>query len=218
MGNWNETCQISNLPIYAEEECYVFLVENVNFSQKRPISSGLGFKYSIVCSPVLGEYDECGGLDNLVDKYNVFPIFKNIANCETEDFSDINAQLYDNEKYHLVWVKKELFDALKSKDIVKNVVLSWLEDFKWEEMKTLKVEDPDYLERRTDILWSCLNIDREFLFGLLSKPDNEEIVEILSLIEILHQLRKSLAPALESGQGEISELFRDISKFTMINF
>ena len=218
MGCWNETCQISNLPIMAGEECLVFLVENVDISRKRPISSGLGSKYKVVCSPVCGEYDEYGGLDNLVDKYNVLPIFKEAAKCETEDFSDINAQLYDDEKYHLVWVKKDLFDNLKGKDFISNAVLYRLECCRWESMKELKVEDPDYTERRTNLLWDYVNIDKKFLWDLLSKTDNEEIIDIFALIEILFQLRKSLEPALESAQGDISEAFRVVSKYIIVNF
>lgn len=218
MGCWNETCQISNLPIMADEECLVFLVENVDNSRKRPISSGLGFKYQIMCSPVFGEYDEYGGLKNLEDKYNVLHIFKKVAQCDSSDFSDINAKLFDHEKYHLVWVKKDLFDNLKGKTFISDEVSYRLECCRWESMKELKIEDPDYTLRRTNLLWDYVNIDNMFLWDLLSKENNDEIIDIFTLIVILFQLRKGLEPALESAQGDISETFRVVAKYTIVNF
>ena len=219
MGNWNETCQISSLPIYAEEQCYVFLVENVNPTQKVPISSGMNSKYSVVCSPILGEYDELGGLNNINDIYNVLPIFKEKAGCDTEDFSVISAKLFDNEKYHLVWVKKELFDIVKERDYVKEYVKCNLLSLEWKTLKSLKKdEDQEFAKWKCNRNFDYMNVNNDFLWGLLDKEDNEEILLIFSLLEILRQLRKTLCPSLGSNQGEISELFRDISKFIMINF
>lgn len=218
MGTWNEVCQISNLPIFEEEECYVFLIETVNITQKIPISSGMGSKYRFVCSPIAGNYDGLGGLTNCEDKYGVFDIFKNKSQSLSNDFSDISAKLFSSDKYHLVWVKKELFDSLKEKDYIKKEVEYEFSGIKkdLDRLKEIPVEESDFLKSRAEFLSSYINISPEYIIKLLSK-DEEEFYVLFSLLMMLRRLRKNLAPAM-CTTDELSNIYVDVAKYVMINF
>ena len=218
MSTWNEVCQISNLPIWEEEECYVFLIETVNATQKIPISSGMGSKYRFVCSPLTGNYDGLGGLTNCEDKYGVFDIFKNKSQSLSDDFSDISAKLFSSDKYHLVWVKKELFDALKEKDYIKKEVEYEFKGINIDlnRLREIPKEDTNYLNSRAEMLASYINISPKYIIELLSKGE-EEFLVLFSLLIMLRKLRKNLAPAMATTD-ELCDIYKDVAKYIMINF
>lgn len=218
MGNWSEVCQITNLPILYDEECYVFLVENVNPTQKIPISSGIGAKYRIVCAPIVGNYNDFGGLRKCQDPFRSFKFFQEKSRCPSTNFEDISAHLYENETYHLVWVKKEIFDFLITKPYIVEPVKRDISSLDWDNLCAKALDDPMYAKSKAESLTSYVNIDKNYIWNMMTRFNgSKELTIILSFMEMLRQLRKNLSPKL-STTDEITEIYKDVSRGIMINF
>jgi hypothetical protein len=61
MGCWNKTCALSNLPIFAGEEVYVFLIEQNGLNDTHCYSNHL---YSPIITPFYSHYDDYGCGEN----------------------------------------------------------------------------------------------------------------------------------------------------------
>lgn len=66
MGCWNGTCGISNLPIKSGEKIALFVIERNKYAETN--SGGFCYatdQYSPVTIPILGEYNDYGGIENI---------------------------------------------------------------------------------------------------------------------------------------------------------
>lgn len=66
MGYWNETCNISKLPIFEEEEIVVILLRELNEAKESsPRTSYATDKYTPLGFPIYGEYNDYGSIKNI---------------------------------------------------------------------------------------------------------------------------------------------------------
>lgn len=72
MGCWNKTCGLTNLPIFHEEDVYIFTIEKNNIESNHCYSTHL-YKPSVL--PFCGKYDDYGSAEELS---NIDIILENI--------------------------------------------------------------------------------------------------------------------------------------------
>lgn len=63
MGCWNKTCALSNLPIFARERTYVFVLEESS-SYRRSKAIDPNYLYDLVLIPFESTYDDYGAGEN----------------------------------------------------------------------------------------------------------------------------------------------------------
>ncbi len=69
MGCWNGTCALSNLSIHAGEKAYLILLVRTS-NETRHMGGGFCYTrldYSPIFVPLLGEYDDYGAIENIVE-------------------------------------------------------------------------------------------------------------------------------------------------------
>lgn len=123
MGSWSVYCGISRITITSGRECvFLPLIENKTHQ---------GYdKYIPATLPIFGEYDDYGGIENIVQDENV-KLIEKTYNCSIEDFcaflTDVRRD-YDNDysdwygKEHLkplealkyMWIDREVWNFLVS--------------------------------------------------------------------------------------------------------
>lgn len=81
MGSWNETCMVTNLPIFAGEPCLgVVLMEASYWSAGCYATS----EYTPIFS-VRGEYDDYGGLENIKEEPQLMTILRTLNPHQLDD-------------------------------------------------------------------------------------------------------------------------------------
>jgi hypothetical protein len=101
MGCWNKTCALSNLPIYAGDEVYVFVLYNNPYAESNSSCYSTDL-YNPIFLPFESEYDAYGGGEN--SSGVAFPIIMDILRNNL-----IEKEVGEN-KYHDIAVKKDNFD------------------------------------------------------------------------------------------------------------
>ena len=94
MGCWNQTCSLTNLPILYGDKIVVLPLIIHNTKLLEGISYEINDKCGPICVPIIGTYDEYGGIENIensniiLDCLNEFSFFDNDGN-EIMDYSNI---------------------------------------------------------------------------------------------------------------------------------
>lgn len=115
MGSYNVACSISNISIGPGEEILFFPLEKNEY--RYGIGDGNHFLigsncfYNPVCLPIFGEYDDYGGIENIVKNDNIKVIEKffdgipinDICNPQETNIEPISSGMF---------VHKEIFDAM----------------------------------------------------------------------------------------------------------
>lgn len=216
MGCWNETCQITNLPIYENEEVMLFVVEDIRPKDKIEVG-----KYKILSAPIYGKYNDYGSLKEIEDKHFSLSSLKRKFNIsaelnEEDSIAKIVDIVYEKSNFNTVFVKKEAFDIFCKEKCIKERVdldLSSLEIKKISQETRIMsaVEAVEYCKRKPVI---GLGIMSNFYYEISSQEFNfEEVYRICTSLEvILRVLRKSFAP-LPTSQTTDMKPYQILEKY-----
>ena len=81
MGCWNGTCHLSGLPIMSGEEVYLYILEKNKYYDFREIGGCFCYPteaFYPVGIPVLGKYDDYGGVEEIANKEIAKAILKSV--------------------------------------------------------------------------------------------------------------------------------------------
>ena len=79
MGCWNQTCSLTNLPILYNDKIVVLPLIIHNTSLLDGISYDINDKCSPICVPIIGTYNEYGGIENIENRDIVLNCLKSFS-------------------------------------------------------------------------------------------------------------------------------------------
>ena len=98
MGCWNETCLMSNLPIMAGEKVAMMLLSNrfadVNYGPTGVLTEHDDV-WAPICFPIIGEYDDYGGIENVKETEFHDKYFKSYVPFYTYDYRNNTYTKYE---------------------------------------------------------------------------------------------------------------------------
>lgn len=225
MGCWNETCAVTNLPIYEGEKVnFHIITEQYNI-------------YDFFCIPITGKYNDYGSIENIPDTvYNktTFDVFKRLieqnkifvrGEKQVNDINDLvncierRNVFYDSGydgfcKLHPFFIKAEVEDIIR-KDILARNVYSTDETFlahstkriseRFAKIKSERIRyKNDEYYYHFDTITLERNGFREYIKMIIEGHHSEELISgfvmMQALIKGLAFMRKEIIPYSSGSQ------------------
>jgi hypothetical protein len=201
MGYWNKTCALSNLPIFAGEEVYVFLIEQSgNGKDSHCYSNHL---YSPIITPFYSHYNDYGAGEN--NSGAALPVIINALKKVV-----IEKEVGEN-KYHDLEVKRDtlsednLFELMQEQRLsVKNIYRNMNENNPEEvliEFVMMKKDVVDDILNKSpmEVYWN-----KSFVKFQLSDVFSEVDAVIEATIEV-NKKRKEAIETIDANKGNLTK-------------
>lgn len=212
MGCWNETCMLTRLPILEGERAAAVLL-----AQRPDIQdmSSPDCAFMPISLPVVGEYNEYGGLENIQKDPAALHV---LANAElllprNQAMPELIAKQYPNWEKQDGWenIVCKIIDAAKQGELeIKQRVTGW--DFHPVYVVFIKADyiqliqnmlDSEFLANFTQDMAYCLSLSDPIRIPLINREINgKDLATLASLDIFMNQNRIAWAPTCGAGSQQ----------------